>query len=241
MKISKQNKFLKTPPSSFIATVRLIVLYVIIVSFSGCIGPKKMDKWIADQYGETTTSNKSKADYFTITSPLLTSDDKTSNSTKNTKRILPLIFYWEVDYQVHSTLNPKVPMNLFVSAFTIYAKSKNLKEKLDGQKLEMTINKMPTSFSFNDDFRDINLLLIQINWEKIYILPEKADMSIAYTLTKDNKEIKTGVINIADPNEIKEKTYFKKMKTATIEYLTQYEENIKSMAKYAVDKILVEL
>ena len=237
MDISGQNRKLKF----LIAKAKLVLVYAIVISFTSCIGPKRMDKWIGEKYGETTTFIKPKANYFTLTSPLITADEKTSSSTKNTRKFLPLFFYWEVDYQISSTLNPKVPLNLFITSFTNYANSKNLKQKLNGQILEMTINKLPTTFSLNDDFRDINLILLQINWEKIYVLPENTNLQITYKLLKENVEIKNGVLNIPDMNRIKEKGYFKKMKTATIEYLTLYDENIKLIAKSAVDKMLGEL
>lgn len=234
MNFSKQNKL-------SISFKSALTGWAIAISVSSCVSPKKIDKWIGEQYGEATTLNKPKANYFTITSPLVTADSKTSNSIKEKSKMLPLFFYWQFNYRVSSVLNPKIPMNSFVSAFTSYANSKGLKQKLNGQKLELTIDKMPTTFSFNDDFRDINLLLAQIRWEKIYLLPENADMAISYKLTKDNGEIKNGVINIADPNKVKHKRYFQKMKTATQDYLAQYDENIKSMAKTAVEKVIVEL
>lgn len=234
MNFTKQNNLSKS-------INQLIIIFAFAVSLVSCSFPKKMDKWIGEQYGETVTSNKPKANYFTIASPLITADTKTSNSVKHPTKVLPLFFYWQFNYKVSSTLNPKVPMNSFVSSFTSYANSKGLKQKLNGQKLELTIDKIPTTFSFNDDLRDINLLLAQIHWEKIYLLPESVDMAITYKLTKDNGEIKNGVINIADPNTVKQKRYFKRVKTATLEYLAQYDDNIKLMAKTAVDKMLAEL
>ena len=234
MNFSKQNKRSQSLKTALTACA-------IVLSVSSCVSPKKIDKWIGDQYGEATTLNKPKANYFTVASPLVTADSKTSNSVKEHTKVLPLLFYWQFNYKISSTLNPKIPMNSFVSAFTSYANSKGLKQKLNGQKLELTIDKMPTTFSFNDDFRDINLLLAQIRWEKIYLLPENADMAISYKLIKDNGEIKNGVINIADPNKLKQKKYFQKMKTATQDYLAQYDENIRSMAKTAVDKVMVDL
>lgn len=240
MNFSKRKRNFPFPsPQSPIT--QLLAACVITMSLTSCVGPKKIDKWIGEQYGETTASNKPKANYFTITSPLVTADSKTSNSVKEKTKVLPLIFYWQFDYKISSSLNPKVPMNLFVSAFTSYANSKGLKQKLNGQKLEMTIDKMPTAFSFHDDFRDINLLLAQIHWEKIYIAPENADVAISYKLTKDNGETKSGVINIADRNKIKQKKYLQRLKTATQDYLAQYDENIRSMAKTAVDKVLLDL
>lgn len=225
----------------FVTKVKLTFVFTIVFSFTSCIGPKKIDKWIGQKYGETTTSIKPKANYYTLTSPLITADEKTSSSTKKTRKFLPLIFYWQVDYQLSSTLNPKIPINLFISAFSTYANSKNLREKLDGKNLEMTINKIPTSFSLNDDFRSIVLLIVAFSWEKIYLLPVNTDLQISYKLSKENGEINNGVLNISDLNKIKEKTYFKTMKRATTEYLTQYDENIKLMAKSAVVQMIEKL
>ena len=237
---SKKRKF-GSLPHTLIGMVLPAIIISLLTSSTGCIGPKRMDKWIGEKYGETTTSIKPKANYFSLTSPLITADEKTSSSTKNTRKFLPLIFYWEVDYQLSSTLNPKIPINLFISNFTTYANSKNLKEKLDGNNLELTINKIPTSFSLNDDFRSIVLLLIPISWEKIYLLPVNTDLQISYKLKKENVEVRNGILNIADLNQFQEKAYFKSMKKATIEYLTLYDQNIKIMAKSAVDQIIEKL
>lgn len=241
MNSTTQNISSKSSKPSPSIVSRLLAISAITIAVTSCVGPRKIDKWIGEQYGETTTANKPKANYFTIASPSVTTDSKTSNSVKENTKVLPLIFYWQFDYKISSTLNPKVPMNTFVSAFTSYANSKGLKQKLNGQKLEMTIDKMPTAFSFHDDFRDINLLLAQIRWEKIYIAPENTDVAISYKLTKENGETKTGVINIADGNKTKQKKYFQRLKTATQDYLAQYDENIRSMAKTAVDKVIIDL
>lgn len=212
---------------------------ILLLLVSGCIGPKKTDRWIAEKYGTTTQLNKPRADYYTIGSPLVTAESKTSQSVKNGTKTLPLLFYWRFDYSITSTLNPKIPINLFSNAFTAYANSKQLKQKLNGRSLELVVEKVPGSFTFHDDFHDINLFIAQIHWEKIYLVPEAAEMGIRYTIS--GMEKKSGVITIPDNSKLKQKRMFQKMSSAYTEYLNEYEDNIKIIARTVVDKLIVEL
>lgn len=199
-----------------------------------------MNKWIATEYGETTDLKKSRSDYITVSSPLITSDDRTSTAAGRTKSFLPLIVYWKWHYELSGKLNAKVPLNIFTSAFTTYANSKGMKQKLDGAKLELTVSQIPVSFSFNDDQRMYGFIYYVVV-EKVYFAPQKNELVVAYRLTKNNSEIKSGILNIPDANKIQNLRYWESAKKATHEYLSQYDENIKSMAKAAADKILGEL
>ena len=220
------------------------VCYYLLISIAllfttSCIGPKKADKWIAQKYGDSVSLKKSRADYYSLSSPLITSDAKVSRSVKNGTKTLPLFFYWRFDYSMTSTLNPKIAVNLFANAFTTYGNSKQLKEKLKGRSLQLVMEKVPASFTFHDDFRDINLILAQIHWEKIYLVPENLDMVISYTISGAEK--KTGTIVLPDNNKLKKNRFFEKMSTAYTEYLNEYEDNIKIMARTVVDKMIAEL
>lgn len=216
-----------------------IVAGFMIILFAACIGPKKADKWIATKYGENVSLNKPRADYYTLSSPLITSDEKASTTVKNGTKTLPLLIYWRFDYSITSTLNPKILINQFTSAFTTYANSKQLKQKLNGRSLDLVVEQLPASFTFHDDLQDINLFIAQIHWEKIYLLPQTTNMIVRYTISGQEK--KTGIITLSDNNQVQKKKLFQRMSSAYDEYLAGYDENIKVMAKSTVDKLLVEL
>ena len=217
------------------------ICIAIIILFStlqtGCITARKMDKYVSNQYGEVINTKKIKSDYLSITSPLITDNPTPSNSSMKTKKMLPLILYWRMDYRTTCTLNPKIPINQFSAALATYANSKGLKKKLNGAMLELTVNKVPLSFSFNDDFS----FLLLVSWEKVYLLPEKNEMALSYKITNNGSDVKEGTIAVADPNQIKGTRYFQSVRNATREYLTQYDENMKTMAKSVVDQLLSEL
>ena len=223
--------------------IKLKTFLVILVAATvcGCLGPRRIDKWIASEYGPTTTLNKNKSDYINITSPLITGDEVSSKSTKKTRHFLPLLFYWKCDYRVSSTLNSKIPINTFTSAFTNYANSKGVRQKLNGSKVEISIDKIPVSFSFNDDETVVYLVFFYVDNQKIYWLPEKQEMVLTYKIINSNAAVKTGVINIPDPNKTEKPRFFESAKRATSEYLSHYDDNIRAMAKMAVDKLIADL
>lgn len=220
-------------------TLSIPIFFLII--FTGCFGPKKMNNWIASEYGESIELNRNKSNYFTINSPLITTDEKASTSTKRTKSFLPLLLYWKWDYELSGTLNPKIPINLFTSTFNTYGNSKGLRQKLDGGKLELSINKVPVTFSFNDDNKLFYLILFYVHLNKLYYAPQKSDMVIGYRILKNGTESKSGTLNIADANKIQNMRFLQSAKKAAQEYMQQYDDNIRAMAKSSVDKLISEL
>jgi len=213
-------------------------VFITLVVLTGCINEKKMNKYVVNRYGESVTVKRIKSDYLSITSPLLTDNAIPSESVKKTKKVVPLLLYIRIYYQKSCTLNPKIPVNQFSSALATYANAKNLKQKLNGGKLELSIEKVPLTFSFNDDYQ----FLLFVSWEKIYLQPQNEEMILSYKVINDNgQETKKGTLSVPDRNNIRGTRFFQSVKSATGEYLLQYDENIKSMARYTVDELMKEL
>ena len=218
--------------------INTAIFLIIVFIITGCINEKVMNKYVVNKYGTTVTAKKIKTDYISITSPLLTDNPIPSESLKKTKKVVPLLLYIRIYYQTFCTLNPKIPINQYSSALATYANSKGLKQKLNGGKLELSIDKVPLTFSFNDDYQ----YLLLVSWERIYLMPQSQEMVLLYKISNNNgEEVKKGIISIPDPNNIKGTRYFQSVRNATREYLQQYDENIKSMAKYTIDELMKEL
>jgi hypothetical protein len=218
--------------------INVAIFLIIVTIMTGCISEKKMNRYVVNQYGTNISAKKIKSDYISITSPLLTDNTIPSESVKKTKKVLPFILYLRIYYQTSCTLNPKIPINQYSSALSPYANSKGLKQKLNGGKLELSIDKVPLTFSFNDDYQ----FLLFVSWERIYWLPQTQEMVVSYkVINNSGQEVKKGSISVPDPDNIRGKRYFQSVRSATGEYLQQYDENIKSMAKYTVDELMKEL
>lgn len=57
---------------------RLVLLLVVVISITACL-PKRLDKWVAKQYGSVPQPSKKKSELITITSPLVILNDKNFN------------------------------------------------------------------------------------------------------------------------------------------------------------------
>ena len=168
----------------------------------------------------------------------MTNDQQASTTVKESKGLLPLIFYWKGHYVNTVTLNPKIPINTFTTAFQSYANSKQLKQKLNGQKIELTIEQVPTIFMIDDKWQLV-WFIYAFGWDIFSVVPEKNDMVLSYRMSKDNSETKKGTITIPDQNTALE--HLRRVKEGTWDYMNQYDEAIKAMAKKTVDKIIGEL
>ena len=223
---------------TFKTTLKLFIASSLILT--SCLTAKKVDKQVAKQYGEISQPKKKKShENIFITSSLITSDNKISTSETKTSNVLPFIIYNQWDYKNTCTLNPQIPINNFISTVQISA-NKGLREKLSGQKLELTVDKIPNIFAI-DDKAHLIFFGYAVAWDDVSIMSEKIDMVIIYKLSKDGSEIKKGTITIPYIYDKQRLGMFKSWKKATTEYLEQYDTNITEMSKSFVQKLLTEI
>ncbi|MDB5195848.1 MAG: hypothetical protein JWP88_218 [Flaviaesturariibacter sp.] len=216
-----------------------VVFSAIFLSLSSCIGPKKINKWVDHHYGALSIS-KSKNDYLTISSPLVTAGQPLSTTTKKTKNVIPLLFYWRYDYVNTCNLNPQLPVNAFSATVLPYANSKGLKQKLGGRKLELSIEQLPAMFVLNDRAHLI-WVVYAFGWDNITIRPDEKNLVVSYKLTGENREGKSGKISVQNSTSVMQLHYLQSVKKATAEYLDVYDETIKAMSKKVIDQLLTEI
>ncbi|TMI96003.1 MAG: hypothetical protein E6H06_05245 [Bacteroidetes bacterium] len=217
-----------------------IFLFPFLFSFSSCLTPAKIDGWISEKYGSIPKQRN--VDYANLKMQGTTSGNAISETKKDKTKVLPLVLFWRLEYSQTSTLNPSVPFSYFNSSFISYANSKGLRQKLNGQKLELSVDKLPNAFAWKSVDHIIFLVLYYIHWEQIFFQPQKQDITVTYRLLKDNEETKKGTIIIKDINQ---KLYLKFFqfsgKKFIGRYLDQYNTNIQTMSKELVDKLIIEL
>jgi len=185
--------------------------------------------------------NKKTSDYITIKTPELPKTEQASTTEKGKSKVLPLLFYWRFEWSRIPTLNPYMPFNNINSTIIQYANTKKLKDKLNGQKLELTINKVPATFSLTYIDHLVYFVLYYVQWGRIYIDPVKQDITIGYRILKDNVSTKLGAITIADPSKPLNLKFLRSVKKMTWNYLDEYDNMIKDMSRQFVDKLLLEM
>ena len=100
---------------------------------------------------------------------------------------------------------------------------------------------MPADFSVVDKGGLVFLIVFYIDWDRIFMDPQKQNTVIDYRLLKDNVETKKGTITVADRNKPLNVKVFHSVKKTFWSYLDQYTANIQAMSKEAIDKLIGEL
>ena len=223
--------------------LRLIAAFVFSsFIFWGCLTPAKVDGYISDGYsGLPRVKNN---DYIILATQHNIGDKNIISVTKKDKgKVLPLILYWKFQSSVTSTLSQSVPFSYFNSTLMTYANTKGLKQKLNGQRIELSMDKLPAIFSYTSVEHLIYLGIWYVHWGSVFVQPQNQDVTISYRLLNNtNEETKKGTITIKDLNQrMYLKMFHYSAKKFIWRYLDKYNSNLQAMSKEFVDKLIVEL
>jgi hypothetical protein len=118
--------------------------------------------------------------------------------------------------------------------------NKQLNKKLNGRKIELTLEQAPQTFSIDDKTHAIFLLYV-VHWDQVFMEPETKDMVVSYKLYDSSNMIKTGRITIKDTQNKNTLGFFQSIKSGTTKYLDDYNDDISLMTKKIVDNLVEEL
>jgi len=133
-------------------------------------------------------------------------------------------------------LNPAIGVNYLRKG--IYQQATKLKQKLNGQQLELTIEQVPGSFAIVDKG---HVVLLLIMWAKFYVEPDFKNIVVSYKLLQNGVETRSGKLNIDIVQKNKAMGYFQSWKGATSEFLGRYNAYLTEMSHTIVNKLIAEL
>lgn len=218
----------------------IITLLAISVSLTSCLTAKNLDKEVAKQYGwQTSQPAPKQKEFLKVSSPLVDHKNQVSTSNSKTSKMLPLLFYWQWEVKVSCAINKQIPINNFTKTVTAYAE-KGLKQKLNGRRIELNVEKIPGNFAIVDEARLV-WIIYAFGWDKIYAKPVNHDMVVSYKVMDGETEVKKGTISVPAFDEKMQLGSYNSWKTATTDYLYQYDNTITTVSKKVIDKIVEEL
>ncbi len=221
-------------------TFSFICLACILLTQSGCLTPQRLDKFVAEHYNnELPKPNKKKKAEIEVTTSNAASNAPISTTVHKTDKFLPLLVYWKYDHRQNCSLNPSIAVTNFTNSINTLA-TKGLTEKLNGGKLELTVEQAPAAFSIVLK-ENLVWLIYGFSWSKIYIEPDTKDLVVSYKLLGSNAEMKTGKITVKNTDKNRNLRFFQSWKSATSEYLSEYNSNYTSMTKAFVTELTKEL
>lgn len=217
-----------------------IILLLTNLLLSSCLTTKKMDKFVADQYNnQLPKQEKKKNTDISVNSSIVANTEDISLSNRKVSNVLPLLLYWQWTSKLTSNLNPSIAVSSFTKALNLQA-SKDLSKKLNGQKLEVTVEQIPVAFSIVEKGHVV-WLIYAISWSKLFVEPDFLDMVVSYKILQNDKESKSGKITIKNIAKNQNIRYFQSWKSATSDHLAQYNQDISAMTKELIKKLIEEL
>ncbi len=199
-----------------------------------------MHALLKDLHGAVPNKLKS-SDYITIKTESISKSEMASTSQKGGSKFIPAIFYWKSEQTIVSDLNSAIPVNNVTTTIINYANTKGLKQKLNGQKLELSFGKLPEIFTTTHKYQMFFFVLFYVQSEYYFLTPQKQDITVSYKILKDNLPTKTGFVTVADPSKSIRQKIFQSVKKMTWNYLEDYDTNVKAMSKEIIDKIIPEI
>jgi len=216
-----------------------IAIVVAILLLSGCLTSQKIDKYVGTKFNNELPKPDKKTSDISITSAVSFNSDNISATETKTSHMLPLLFYWQWDYKNTCTLNPAIPVNTFRKAFLSQA-NKGLNQKLNGQKLELTLEELPHAFAF-DDKAHMVWVIYAFGWDKISVQPDVKDMVVSYKVLQNGSVTKSGRITIKNNEKNRGLRFFQSWKSAISEYLEQYNDDMTAMGRSCATQLSQEL
>ncbi|MGV3529824.1 MAG: hypothetical protein ACO1OO_13070 [Flavisolibacter sp.] len=215
------------------------VLLVFALAAPGCVSTKKVDEFVAMQYNNKIPKIRGKSETINITSPLHTGE-KNISSTIRSQKVLPLLVYWKFDYRLTTALNSEIPLAYFTNSVYSHA-TKALKDKIGDGKLELTVEQVPSSFQLVSISHKVFVLLYVVGWDRNFMANDEKPLVVSYKFTKPGTAEKTGTIII--PNKMSERgqRLFESWKSATSDYIGEFNANMTNMSKALINRLAEEI
>jgi len=221
-----------------------LIIFSLLILLTSCLGEKKYANFVYNKYSSQTQAadlTKDAPDYISVKADSSISKLDTLVVAKKLKsQFIPAILYWQWENTIRCELDPKISIQTFNKYLFSYADSANLKERLNGQKLELLVNDLPNSFVYTRKGNSIILLIAYTVNDTETIFPENKDVKISYRLVKDNIETKKGTLLIPDETQPMQNIW-KSTQKFTWSYMSQYDNNLQKLSKNVIDKILTEI
>ena len=118
-----------------------ILLFLPVLLFlTSCVSTKRYTAFTKEKLSAINpTYHTTLPDYIEIKTDSLIAQDSLVKVYKLKSFFIPAILYWQTEHTLKCDLDPKVPATFFEQEIIQLAESVDLKSKLNGQKLELSV------------------------------------------------------------------------------------------------------
>jgi hypothetical protein len=219
----------------------LLVQLGILCLFTGCLSTRRAGRIINERLQERPTpAAEVKKDYLDVRSSELVWLDTLARTRTMRSWCVPAIFYWGWGKTISCDLNPSVPTDILTAGILQLADSVDLRTRLDGARLELTIEHMPSRFIYHSEMTTVYLVLAYVTTASETLRPDGEDLVVTWTTYRDTGMVKTGTITITeqDPGA---GNVFRSTRHFLRAYVDQYKDHVHRMGGQMMEQLLMEL
>ena len=221
--------------------LKLVLLIVLVFSsMMGCIGPTKFTRLVQTKIDTDNTVLYENPINTTFDFSRLPHLNAPVVSTKLKSIFVPAIIVWYSNVTIKCDISPALTGETFRDHFSFFADSLNLQEKLNGQKLEIAVEKVPSSFVYSQSTTAIFALVAAISSSNVYIQPLDQKLVVRYKVSNDSGMVKEGTVE-AYKKELPYGNLRWSTKKFVWNYMDRFKRTNRILSLEIVEKLLKEL
>ena len=217
-----------------------ILLFVIICALTSCVSTKTYSGYVETKILKLINQSEIQSEDIIFDLTKLNTQTNLVESEKVKSFFIPAILYWGWENTIECKVDPFIVGNEFKSCFVKCASAYNLYKELDGQKIEISIEKIPTSFLYTHKGNIIIYIISYSMSDLEAIFPQEQNLVINYKLTKDGQLTKSSQL-LATNNDKPITNYWKSTKKFTWLYVDQLFNNLNTLTDDIVKQLVKEI
>jgi hypothetical protein len=232
----------REPAGTFLRSIAPLLLFVqLLVLCTGCLSTRRAGRLVHERLQETQAPMPAvNKDYLDVRSRELVWLDTLSRTRTMRSWCVPAIFYWGWGKTITCDLNPSIPLGILTEEFIHYADSVDLRDRLQGARLELTIEHMPSRFIYNSEMTSVFLVFAYATSSSETLRPDGEDLVVSWSTRSDAGVSRTGTITIPDRdpgtgNVFRSTRYFLRA------YVDLYKGHVRYLGGRMMDQLTLEL
>jgi hypothetical protein len=208
---------------------------------AGCLSTRRAGRLVHERLEETQSPMPAvNKDYLDVRSRELVWLDTLSHTRTVRSWCVPAIFYWGWGKTITCDLNPSIPLGVLTEEIMHYADSVDLRHRLNGARLELTIENMPSRFMYNSEMTAVFLVFAYATTSAETLRPDGEELVVNWSTRSDVGVSRTGTITIPDrdpgaSNVFRSTRYFLRA------YVDLYKDHVRHLGKRMMDQLTEEL
>jgi hypothetical protein len=217
-----------------------VVILLSITLFS-CVTPDRLNKLTENNLGHKSANYPMQFDdYVFVNTNNLPLQNAMAVSKKVKHLFIPAILFWHWEKNIECVIDPQYAIHLFMEEAMKMAEVKELKKRLDGQKIEISFEEIPNKYLYSHKGHTIILVFAYAVADAEHLFPTNNGFKIKFRLLKGETETSNGEITLGHNLEAMHNTRSSTGKF-TDAFLDAYKLDIKRMGKEFTSKLIYKI